>query len=1108
VNQPVESIRTKIHSLLDAQGEGPMRFKSSLQSAIVCLLMSAISAFAQGTGTSGSISGIVVDSTGAVVANAPVVAANDSKGIQYHAVTDGNGHYRFSGLAPAIYTVSAKSQGFAAETRKGITVMLGETATVDFRLQVSTVTNQVEVADTKAPVVDVERASQASTLDQQYINGLPIDRRDYLSFALLLPGVTQTLTIADDRDMRPLQIPQSGLSFYGSNGRGNSITVDGGNFTGSSQFVMFNVSQDAVQEFQINRADYSALLGGASGASINIVTKSGTNTFHSTIYGFFRNSALDARDPFAFGPALASGQPFSLTAQGLPVKNSLSRQQFGGAAGFPVRKDKTFLFVAYEGLLQDKQASVPLMTNSSILGPSSGQQPILGGLTALGSTPVPCLTGQPALAAATCAGILQNLLTINPVSSPMKQFLVNQIESSGGVLPFPLTTHQGSARLDHQFDDRNQGSLRYVAAHLVDSNPNALAVSTADNNFSDLQWTSSLQASWLHTFSANMLNEARVQWNINEYDITPNNMAEPNLALAGFGALGQAFTLPNISRERDYEFADNLTRVHGNHVIQVGGDEILRGKRSSSFGFMGGAFRFGDLPGGILSPCLQVPAACGLSAAPATINSLQSFGLGLPQLYIQGIGNPVVSTMMPWTGMHFQDTWSPRPNLHVQLGVRYEIDQRAYVNTSYHDVAPRISVAWDPFHDHKTVFRAGYGIYYAPIILQTDVSTANYNANSRLATLFAVPLTGLPGNPAANAGNIFRTLFTQGTITCGQPLPGNLGCVTPADLTQFGMNISNSGSLPPFSITFQAAPNLQNPYSQQASLGIEREITPDLSVSANYVYVHTVHLSRAIDANVLPGAPILSGVPGTNGLPFQDWKAPQCQVLVNNPCFANPLVAAHNVFYSSAGSLYQGGTLELKKRYSRHLTLMANYTYSKAMDDVPDITSWPSNQVQPQLERALSSFDQRHRIVVAGIIESPFRSRALARFELAPVMQYDSARPFNLYSATDVNGDRTDFGDRPPGAGRNTGIGPNYLSMDLRLSRRFKLREKTSLQLTAEAFNLANRTNYATVNDEVGASFSPPFNPHGSANLLPTQPLGFTSDFPKREIQLGARLSF
>jgi hypothetical protein len=787
----------------------------------------------------------------------------------------------------------------------------------------------------------------------------------------------------------------------------------------------------------------------------------------------------------------------------------LSRQQFGGTAGFPLRKDKTFMFATYEGLQQDKQASIPLLTNSNIFAPGSGQQAILTGLSALGATPVPCRTGQPALPASTCAALLQNLLTVDPASSSLRQFVVNQFETSGGLLPFPLATSQGSLRLDHHFNDFNQSSLRYIAAHSSLSNPNSKTVASSSNNFSELQWTSSLQGSWLHTFSAEKLNDARVQWNVNQYSITPNITGMTNLALAGFGTFGESFTLPNISRERNYEFADNFIDVHKDHFLQIGGDEILRGKRTSAFGFMGGAFRFGDLPGGLLSPCLQVPAACGLAAAPATINAVQSMALGLPRLYIQGFGDPVVSTFMPWTSMYLQDGWSVRRNLQLQLGVRYEIDQRTYIQTAYHDVAPRLALAWDPFGDHKTVVRAAYGIYYSPIVLQIDTATATYNGtNSRLSTLFAVPLTGLPGNPSVNAAAIFQTLFAQGKINCGQPAPGAVGCITPADLAPFGISVSTSGSLPPDALTFHAAPDYQNPRSQQASLGIERELSPNLAVSANYVYVHTLHLGRTIDANILPGAPIVSGVPGTNGLPFQSWSAPPCQVTVNNPCFVDPQRAADNVFVSSAASLYQGVTLEVKKRYSHHVTMMANYTYSKAMDDVPDITYWPSNQVQLGAERALSSFDQRHRLVIASIIESPFKSRGLGGFELAPVLEYDSPHPFNLYSGADVNGDRTDFADRPPGAGRNTGIGPNYLSMDLRLSRRIRLSNKTGLQLTAEAFNFANRTNYATINDEVGASFAPPFNVHGSAKLLPSEPLGFTSAFPKREIQLGARFSF
>jgi hypothetical protein len=1056
--------------------------------------LATIGAWAQGAGTSGGISGIVVDPNGSAAAKASVVAVDNAKGIQHRTESDVYGHYHFGGLPPAIYTLTVKSAGFAPEVRKSIVVVLGETTIVDFHLQVSTVTNQVEIeVKTVTPVVDVERGSQASTLTQQYINGLPIDRRDYLSFALLMPGVTQTLSIVDDRDLRPTETPQSGLSFYGSNGRGNSVTVDGGSFNGYSGYVMANVSQDAVQEFQINRANYSAILGGASAGSINIVTKSGTNGFQGTLYGFFRDSAFDARDPFAFSPALTPSQPFSLTAQGLPVKNSLSRQQFGGTAGFPIKQDKTFMFVAYEGLLENRQASIPILTNSNIFAPQSGQQTILNGLAAQGATPVPCLTGQPALPAATCAGILQNILTINPASNPLNQFLVNQFETNGGVLPFPITQHQGSVRLDHQFNDLNQASLRYVAAHVQESDPSTRAFFSA---FSDLDWTSSLQATWMHTFNANLLNEARAQWNINRYNVTSNSMGESNLELSGFGSFGQGLTLPNLSTDRDYEFADNLTKVHGQHAFQMGGDEILRGNYAQAFTLMGGGFIFGALPGGILSPCLQVPAACALSSAtPAAINALQSFSLGLPQAYIQGFGSSNMKMMLPWSSGYFQDSWNARSNLHVQAGLRYEVDQRQYINTTYHDFAPRVSLAWDPFHDHKTVVRAGYGIYYSPIIRDVEATAATFSGpNGRSETTFMVPLNGLPGNPAVNSAAIFNSLFAKGKINCGTTAP--TGCISPADLASFGINVSNSGPLPPNALLFSVDPKFQNPYSMQASLGIERELAPDLSVSANYVYVHTLKLPRQVDVNVLPGAP--------NG----NWGGPQCQVLVNNPCFVNPLLLSNSVFFSNAGALYQGATLELKKRYSRHFTLMANYTYSKAMDDVQDYDSFANNQVQLGQERALSSFDQRHRLIVAGIIDSPFRSRALAGFQLSPVFQYDSARPFNLYAGTDVNMDHSSYGDRPPLAPRNSGIGPNYLSMDLRLSRRIRITEKTALQLTAEAFNLANRTNYATVNDVVGPTFAAPFNVHGSALLSPSQPLGFTSDFPKREIQLGARFNF
>ncbi|HEV3039846.1 MAG TPA: TonB-dependent receptor [Candidatus Angelobacter sp.] len=1074
----------------------------------LCVLSIAGVACGQGVGTSGAISGTVVDPSGAAVEKAAVRAVETAKGIQHNTVTDHSGQYRFSGLPPAAYSVTVEAPGFASEVQNTVVVTLGETASADFHLKVAPVSAQIEVVEVQAqpPAVDTQLSSQSNTLGQRYINELPIDRRDYLTFTLLLPGVSESNVIADSRNLREKQVPQSGLSFYGNNGRGNDITVDGGTFNGYSGFVIANVSQDAVQEFQINRSNYAASLGGASGASINIVTKSGGNKMHGTLYGFFRNDALDARDPFAFNQALAPGQPFSLNAQAQPVKNGLSRQQFGGAIGFPIKKDKTFFFAAYEGLLQNKEASLPLMLNSNIFGPSDAQAPILSGLAALGGTPVPCLTGQPALPASVCSGILQNVLTANPGSSPLKQFIVNQFEINGGLLPSPRQSHQFSGRLDHTFNDTNQGSLRYVFAHLSQSDPSIESLTGFSGAFSELTWTSSLQGSWLHTFNANTLNEFRTQWNINQYNFMPNEPGGPTVAVAGFGSFGRNLTLPNISTERDYEFADNFTHVYGKHMFQMGVKELLRGNRTSSATFLGGDFVFGNLPGGILSPCLQVPAACGLvGVSPAPINSIQSVSLGLPQAYIQSFGDPNVTTMMPWTSFYWQDQWSIRPNLILNYGLRYDIDQRSFINTDYNNFAPRASFAWDPFKDHKTAVRGGFGLYYAPVMLQVDTTTAalgNRN-NSRLISAFIVPLNGVPGNPAVNSAAIFQTLFAQGKILCGQAT-----CITPADLAPFGIAPSNTGPLPPLSFTQTTDSNFRSPYSEQASFGVERELSRGLSVSANYVYVHTLKLTRNIDKNLLPGAPVMTGVPGTNGLPFQNWGAPQCQVAVNNPCFVNPLVFNSNVFTSTAGALYHAGILELKKNFSHHFSILANYTYSKAMDDALDYSYWGSNQLNTAGERSLSSFDQRHKVVVASIIESPLSGRILSGFELAPVISYNSSRPFNLYTGTDTNGDHTSFADRPPGAGRNTGIGPNYVNLDMRLSWRFKFNEKAALQLMAEGFDIANRTNYSRVNDVVGATFAAPFNVQANDTLAPNQPLGYSSDFPKREIQMGARFTF
>jgi hypothetical protein len=1095
------------------------------------------------------------------------------KGIRRTAVTGSDGEYEVTGLPPSAYSVTVRLAGFQTETHRNVVVNVGQTLILDFQLRVATGMAQIEVTG-ESPAVETARASQADTLVQQYITDLPIGRRDYLTFTLLVPGVSNSSTLADNADFRPKQTPQSGLSFYGSNGRGNSVTVDGGEANDDAGGVRLNLSQDAVQEFQINRSNYGAELGGASGATINIVSKSGTNDLHGSLFGFFRNDAMDARDPFAFTQALVPGQTFSLTAQGTPIKDSLNRQQFGGNVGFPLRKDKTFLFLAYEGLRSDAQDSVPLLTNSSIFAPTNTQKTIIANLAAQPvSNIVPCITTNAAnplnmpvmLPAPTCAFALQSILTINPnlganpfVPPPpispkrvLDPYIANQFAANGGLFPFPIRSNDFSARLDHRFSDSNQAFLRYSFAHLTEKDPDLQALTAFSRGTSELAWDSTLQGSWFHQFSSATENEARVQWNIYQFNVDTNDPGGPGLDVEGFGFFGRGIFLPSRTTGRRYDFADNLILVRGHHTIKLGFEELVRENNTTSQTFFPGRFEFLELPGALVSLCLQAPLACGVNAPESSISTLQSWSLGLPAFYEQGFGNPKYVQTRPFTALYAQDTWQVRTNFTLNYGLRYELDsQYGPLHTPKKNFGPRVSFSWDPLNDHKTVIRAGYGIFYSPIYAQIpgvvqvlgNVNGTRTIANTLVSILGAA--TGNPAHPVTSSAEIFQTLFLEGLtgnptqnniIGCGKPAASQFACITPADLTQFGLTVANTGPLPPGTVLFAGQNNYKSPMSQQVSLGIEREIGAGFSVSANYIYVHTLHLPVAIDTNLLPGAPVCPtagpaacGQPGvganglpTNGVAFQNWGAPAC-VATPALCFADPThtILQNNVYSSLATALYQGGIFELKKNFSNHFMVMANYTYSKALDEATDFNSdySPFNATCLRCERSVSDFDQRHKVVLAGVFESPWEnSRILGGFQLSPVFNYNSGHPFNLLAGADINGDGHFTNDRPPGASRNSGLGPSYYDFDIRLSRSFKLAEKASLQFTAEAFNLANHTNYASVNNIVGAAFAPPFNVHGitpgtvlsnGTVVSPSTPLGFTAAFPKRQIQLGARFTF
>ncbi len=1169
----------------------------SIGGILLCFLFATFVAHAQGVGSSGEITGTVTDASGGVLPKATINVVDTQTGLKRTAITNDTGQFRVVGLSPATYDISAQMAGFATEIRRGVPVAIGQTVTFDFKMKPSKVATVVEVTD-QPPVVETERGSQADRISQQYIADLPIDRRDYLTFTLLAPGVSDSTRLAGDQDFRVKQTPQSGLSFYGSNGRGNDITVDGGETSDDAGGVRLTVSQDDVQEFQINRSNYAADLGAATGASINIVTKSGTNNVHGSLFGFFRNDAMDARDPFAYSQALLPGQTFDPANPdtfGSPIKDTLSRQQFGANVGFPIKKDRTFLFLAFEGLRQDAQNAVPILTDTDIFRPSLSQNTVIEGLT--GGTVVPCLSGPvgaavaqqlglPApnpttnLPAAECGAILSGVLTVDPATSPLNAFLVNQFETQGGVFPYDSHQYLASGRLDHRFDVNNEISVSYRYGHDLEESPDVQSLTAFSAGSSIHNYDNNLQLAWYREFSPATQNEARVQWDYNSFNVIPNEPAEVGLQIPGFiNNLGTNIFLPNITILRRYEFADNFTLNRGRHTFKFGGSEILRGNHTESHTFFPGRFVFGSLPGVVLSPLV------------ANLTSLQAASFGLPEIYQQGFGNPIYPYYTrPLTAFYAQDSWKIAPNFTLDYGLRYELDSQFAPLTTYtKDFAPRVAFAWDPFKDHKTVIRGGYGIFFGPVDAQipdVDLSLGAVNKNKsaventpgagQVANLDTICGFIAPGNGTspcnreisiyadgfggfsngstvniAGSATIFQALFAQGLIQCTTPTPGNSACITPAAVAgpfgaQSGLTVANTGPATPGQVLFVNQPGYRPPLAQQASFGIERELGPGFSISLSGIYSHTQRLPVALDTNLLlaPFTP----VPLANGQMFsyRNWNttagggdpipgSPEglpCNNLATlvTECFVNPFVVQNNQYSSEAYALYEGGIVEVKKRFSDHFTLFGNYTYSKGFDTSTDFNSdyGPQDPTNLNLDRAVSEFDERHKVVIAGVFDSPWKKSVLSGFQLAPIFSYHSGHPFNLLAGGEANGDNHVTNERPIGAPRDTGLGPNYVDFDMRLSWHHKLGEKANLQFTAEGFNIANRTNFASVNNEVSPLFALPtaapwfgqgntsFNVHGirpgtivdGQAATPSTPLAFTSALPKRQIQLGLRMTF
>ena len=1022
--------------------------------AVFCLALLSVPVFGQSK-TAATLTGRVTDPSEALIPGARILLTNTETGATVEATSDERGEYRVLLLPPGTYDLRVEKQGFGSLTTKSVAFTVGQAAAMDFKLTIGSSAQTVEV-EAESPLIEAERTQQSNTLSEKSVRNLPINRRDYLSFALLAPGVSDSGALADSNSYRVKQTPDSGLSFYGSNGRGNNVAVDGGESNDAGGGVRPTVSQEAVQEFQVNRTNYSAEHGQARGGVINIVTKGGGNAVRGSVFAFFRQDGLDATNPFSY--------LLDASNHVTRVKPDANRQQFGVTFGGPIQKDKTFFFLSYEQLRRRENNAVVVLTDPSIFLPTPAQEAILGQL--------------PSSAAAG----LRAALTASPATVAM-------FRQNSGIFPFQTDQYQGLLRLDHRFNERSLVSFRANTTKSYDTNQNLAALVGVSRGYVNDVFDTTGVANWTYSLTPNFINEARAQFNYNNPLVATNDPYGPALEIAGYGFFNRDRFLPSDVITRREDMSESITWAHGSHSIKAGVNVLIRENHSDSKTFMSGRFTFGTLPAAFVNPAL----------ASTTINALQAFNLGLAQSYQQGFGDPVVKAIYPLYAGYVQDTWRPRQNLTLSLGLRYELDHRkSPMPTDKKGWGPRIGFAWDPFGNHKTAIRGGYGLYQSVIDFQIDYVVNALGEIDGYRQIAQVLTTLSAANPLATNGpiNIFKTLTAQGVI--GVPTPQRP--ILASNLTQFGINISNNGPRPPLTVLFAADPNYRNPYAHQGSFGIDRELAKDLSLSVSYVYVRGVHLTTSRDANLL-NAPV-NPVTG-----IRDWG-----VTADNPTgakyFVNPLLFQYNIYESGANSWYHGMMLEMNRRFSDRASLAFNYTFAKAMDETVDYNSdfQPVDQTCRACERSLSSFDQRHKVVVYALLQSPANKRWFSNWVFTPIYKYNSPRPFNLLAGTELNNDRHNTTDRPYFAGRNIGIGPNFWTFDTRLSRRFAFAERRSIEFLAEAFNLFNHLNYTSVNNTVGATI--PSTLTGRSDRTPSQPLGFTAASDPRRIQLGVRLIF